>query len=242
MKIRKNKKLGMTLVEILIVGLLGYIVSTTAIDFIFSSSNSGDNREIEGKLLQDGMLASSFIANDLYRAGDLDYGVSPFLKSPFEWSLTGQRDSVNDEIATSFYNHGDAFICLPSGNSGVGTISSNHYFVKNKILHCGANDGDTSKGNEIINNVERFNVVFGVDLTGNGIVDRFVDHNTARAINDDVEKRVVAVRFGLLLAQDSKNSEITKKEFTLVDGERVEYSDNKIYKYFERTVLLRNML
>ncbi len=239
MKIKKIN--GMTLVEILIVGLLGYIVSSTAIDFIFSSSNSTDNREIEGSLLQDGMLASSFIANDLYRSGDLDYGVSPFLKDPFDWDETGANTIENDEIALRFHNHSDYVNC--AGNASAGQILKNHYLIEDESLVCSAirTDGILSSV-EIIDNAVRFNVVFGVDLTGDGVIDRFVDENTAKSVNDDVEQRVVAVRFGLLLAKESKSSSLITKTFNLVDGRTATYTDNKIYKYFERTILLRNML
>lgn len=236
----KNKK-GMTLVEILITALLGYIVTSTAIDFIYSSSSSSDDRQIESELLQDGILASTFIANDLYRAGDLDYGVSTFLKEPFDWSKTGEKTTTNDEIALKFFNHDTDSNC--NGYSLVNSTLSNNYYVELGKFYCSSLKNDGTIGSvEIIENAVRFNIIFGVDLTGDGVIDRFVDRNTAKAVNDDVEKRVVAVRFGLLLAKESKNKEEFEKTFELVDGRTVTYTDNKIYKYFERTVLLRNML
>lgn len=226
----KNKK-GLTLIELLISSLIGFIITTTAIDLIFSSSSSS-YKDLESiKLQQDGLFTSILLSNDILKAGDLDYGESVFERNPFDWSSTGASDLINDELAIQFYNHDNKPNC--SGDSSVGVLI-NHYDVKNKVLYC--------NNIEILENVEKFNIYFGVDLNGDGVINRYVDRDTAYSVNNDKTKRVIGLKFSLLLSSGKGYGQVYKKDFTLVNGESVSYTDDKEYKYFERSIMLRNML
>lgn len=226
----KNKK-GMTLIELLIASLLGFIVTSTAIDLIFSSTSSSYKELDTIKLQQDGLFTTILLSNDILRSGDLDYGESVFERDPFNWSMTGASDSTNDELAIQFFNHDNQPNC--SGDQSLGVLI-NHYEVKNGTLTC--NDVN------IIENVERFNIYFGVDLTGDGVVNRYVDRDTAFSVNNEKSKRVLALKFNILLSTNKGYGQTNEKSFTLVNGENVTYNDDKEYKYFERNILLRNML
>lgn len=226
---KKNK--GMTLIELLIASLLGFIVTSTAIDLIFSSTSSSYKELDTIKLQQDGLFTTILLSNDILKSGDLDYGESVFERDPFNWSMTGASDTINDELAIQFFNHDNQPNC--SGDQSLGVLI-NHYKVKNGILTC--NDIN------IIENVERFNIYFGVDLTGDGIVNRYVDRDTAFIVNNEKTKRVIALKFSILLSTSQGYGANSEKSFTLVNGENVTYNDNKEYKYFERNILLRNML
>lgn len=227
----KTKNKGFTFFELLIASLIGFIVTSTAIDLIYSSSQSTSMKSEISKLQQDGLFASILLVNDFYKAGDLDYGKSTYGRDPFDWSKTGPEDLFNDEVAIRFYNHDSITDC--AGHSNVG-ILENHYRVENNTFYC--NDL------EIIDNVERFNLYYGVDLTGNGNVDRFVKRDLAMQLNNESDKKLIAIRFSLLLRSEEEYGFSSEYEFKLANGETVIYQDGKAYRLFKRTILLRNML
>jgi len=183
------------------------------------------------KLQQDGLFTTILLVNDLYKAGDLDYGKSTFGRDPFNWAKTGKYDLKNDEMAIRFYNHDSITDCAGSGNIG---ILENHYQVRDNILYC--------NNIEIIDNVERFNLSYGVDLTGNGNIDRFIDRDKAMQVNLDPNKRLIAITFSLLLRSEKEYGFNSLYLFELASGEVDEYEDGKAYRMFKRTILLRNML
>lgn len=228
-KIKRQK--GATLTQLLIGTLLTFIVSSTAIDLVWTSSNSSEQQKLEADLNKEGLFASILIANDLTRAGDLDYGTSPFTRTPFDWSKTGQKDSENDELAILFYNHNNTTSC--SGDSTIGVLT-NHYEITNDALYC----------NDVLlmENVERFNIYFGADLDGDGTIDRYVDSNSANLITTDPQQRVLSVRFNLLIKGEKSFGSAYLKTFSLVNGQTLTYNDRITYKYFEREIILRNML
>lgn len=226
----RNKKNGLTLIELLVASLLGFLVTTTAIDSIYTNtSDSYKDMEIK-KINQDGLFTTILLSNDIYKAGDLDYGLSSFMRDPFDWTNTGSYDTNNDELSIRFYNHDNIPDC--SGGVNVGVVV-NHYVLKNKTLYC--NDV------EIINNVERFNLYFGVDLTGDGNIDRYVDRNSAKSINEESTKRVIALKYSFVISSE-KNYNLGSYSFTLANGEEFSPTDGKYYKIFSRNILLRNML
>lgn len=226
----KNKQ-GLTLPQILIASFLTFIVATTASDLIFTSAGTTDRNSIESEVHKEGLFTTIFISNDLTRAGDLDYGTSPFTRSPFDWSKTGNDTLENDELAIRFYNTGNNSAC--DGNTTIGVLT-NHYKLDKGVLKC--------NNNAIIKNVERFNVIFGADLNGDGTIDRYVKSNTANDITLKSNQRIISLRFSLLIKSEKGNGVGYEKSFSLVNGTNVTYNDNIIYKYFEREVMLRNML
>lgn len=227
----KKKNKGYTFLELLIASLIGFIITSTAIDLIYSSSQSSAMKTEVSKIQQDGLFLSIFLVNDLYKAGDLDYGKSTFGRDPFNWAKTGAYDTENDEVAIVFYNHDTITDC--SGNSNVGVLE-NHYQVRDGIFYC--------NNIPIVENVERFNLSYGVDLTGDGNVDRFVRRNKAKELNDSNDHRVVAINFSLLMRSEREYGFSSEVNFNLSNGETVTYNDGKAYRLFRRTILLRNML
>lgn len=230
-KIKKNSKSGFSLAQLMIGGAIMFIISSTAIDLTYGSANDSEKRTLESSLHRDGLFSSILISNDLTRAGDLDYGTSPFTRSPFDWEKTGQYDADNDELAIRFYNHDNVTSC--SGENNIGVLT-NHYKLVDNQLFC--NDV------LLLDNVERFNVLFGADLNGDGSINRYVNSNTANTLTTNSKTRIISLRFNLLIKGEKAFGENEEKSFTLVNGENLTYNDNNIYKYFEREVLLRNML
>lgn len=226
----KNKK-GLTFIELIITSLLSFIIISTVLDSIYNNRNDSYKLTESTKLKQDILFSSMIISKDLYKAGDLDYGLSSFSRSPFDWSQTGSYDSNNDELAIRFYNHDSTPDC--SGVVNVG-VTINHYQVIDDKLYC--NDI------ELLENVARFNLIFGADLTGDGNIDRFVDRNTAYQINEETDQRIIAVKYNLLIYSEKDYNVTEQKSFDLVNGETFTITDNKHYEMLNRLILLRNML
>ncbi len=228
-KIKKNR--GFTLINLILGSFLAFLVVNTAIDLVFTSSKSTESKAMSTKLQQEGLFVSMIITNNLYKAGDLDYGISSFMREPFDWDKTGLDNDNNDELAIRFHNHNNQTDC--SGNNNIGVLV-NHYTVSNNKLYC--------NNVELIDNVERFNIYFGVDISGDGNVDRFVDRNTAYTLNRETDKRVISLTYSLLLKSEKELTEDYDKSFNFADGSSENYLDGNIYRYFKRTILLRNML
>ena len=226
--IKKNK--GFTIVELLIASLIGFIVASTAIDLIFSSAQSTSQKNESSQLQQDGLIASILISNDIYKAGDLDYGQSATSKEPFFWENTS-NEGDNDTLSIRYYNHEGIENC--SGNSAIEELENIYKVVDNELL---CNDV------KIIGNVERLKFIFGADIDGDGNIDRFLNKENAEKVSKEPDQKIISVSFSLLLKSPSDIGAKSSYSFTMVDGEVLNYNSANSYRLLERTILLRNML
>ncbi len=225
----KNK--GFTLIELVIVVLLGSII-LIAITQVFSLNQNTtmlQNAMIETQ--NSGFFATSMITSDLQKAGLSDESISKYDVTPFDFSLTADDTNGNSKIAISYLNLNNEFDC--DGTSGLNTII-NVYLVKDGILTC--------NGLEMVKNVVRFKVKYGIDLNGDNFVDRYVNRDTALEITNTNKYKIISLKFVILLSSDKEYELETEKEFNILNTETLKFKDGKFYRLFTKDVILKNML
>lgn len=131
----------------------------------------------------------------------------------------------------------------------------NEYFLQDNELRCRGYEGRVLRGDKsssgssnsvaLVENVEDFQVLYGVaQPDANGV---FTGQPAAYLTADDAANavtaggRIVAIQIALMLFSEEEIASIQPKEFKLLDTATQMPTDNRIYRVFERTVLIRNL-
>ena len=178
-----------------------------------------------------GFFAVNLLSNDFKKAGSSEDAVSKFDIDTFDFDNTDIDASGNMKISIVYDNFDSDFDC--AGTSGLSTIT-NTYEVLEGVLYC--NDI------ELVSGVERFSVLFGVDLNGDNFTDRYVDRDSALEIQNSTNKKIVSVYFSLLLKSTKELESSSVKSFNILNQEDLEYEDGYFYRLYSKKVVLKNML
>jgi len=226
---RNNK--GFTLVELLLVVLLGGFILVGILQVFNLNQNTSLLQKEMLDIQNSGFFAMTLLTNDLKKAGSSEEIISKFDVNPFDFENTSVDASGNYKLSINYLNFDNDFDC--DGTSGLSTILNN-YKVENNKLYC--NDI------EIVSGVERFSVMFGVDLNGDGFTDRYVNRDSALEIQNSSNKKITSVYFALLLKSSKELEADSEKKFKLLNNEEFEYNDGYFYRLFTKKVVLKNML
>lgn len=162
---------GIGIVELMVAMLLGTLVVIGVVQIFTANRQTFRMQDAMALTQETGTYALDFIARDLLRAG---YPGFPTADIAFDWANT--VDSVgggtNDSLAVVYTPQvSDNTYCTGEATGGVPRIS-NRYWVNNasQLVCQGAFDngaGFTPVGTPqvLVDNVESFQVMFGVDLT-----------------------------------------------------------------------------
>lgn len=228
-----NKKLstGFTLIELIIVVLLGSIILLGILQVFTLNQNTSLLQKSMIETQNSGFFVSTMLTSDLQKAGISDESISKYDVYPFNFDRTSENNDGNSQISVSYMNTFNDYDC--SGTAGLSTII-NTYKVKSNILYC--NDL------ELMQDVVRFKVNYGMDLDGDNFVDRYVDRNTALEMTNTDKYKIISVQFALLVSSDKDYEEVSDKQFTILNNEVLKYKDGKYYRLFSKNVILKNML
>jgi prepilin-type N-terminal cleavage/methylation domain-containing protein len=229
--INKNIKTGFTLIELIIVVLLGSIILLGILQVFTLNQNTSLLQKSMIETQNSGFFVSTMLTSDLQKAGISDESVSKYDVYPFNFDRTSENNDGNSQISISYMNTLNDYDC--SGTAGLSTII-NTYKVKDNILYC--NDL------ELMQDVVRFKVNYGMDLNGDNFVDRYVDRNTALEMTNTDKYKIISVQFALLVSADKEYEEVSNKQFTILNNEVLKYNDGKYYRLFTKNVILKNML
>jgi len=229
--INKNTSNGFTLIELLIVVLLGSIILLGILQVFTLNQNTSMLQKSMIDTQNSGFFVSTMLTSDLQKTGISDESISKYDVYPFNFDKTSENNDGNSQISISYMNTFNEYDC--SGQAGLSTII-NTYKVKDKVLYC--NDL------ELMQNVERFKVNYGMDLDGDNFVDRYVNRNTALEMTNTDKYKIISVQFSLLISSDKEYEEVSSKQYQILNNEVLKYNDGKYYRLFSKNVILKNML
>lgn len=222
---------GFTLIELLMVMLLGSFVLVGIIQVFSLNQNTSALQKEMLEVQNTGFFAMKLLTNDFQKSGSSEDYLSKSKVGTFDFDKTSVDSKGNTKITIFYDRFNNEFDC--SGKTTGNTIY-NTYKVDNNILLC--------NNIELVKNVERFSVLFGIDYNNDNSIDRYVDRNTAAIIQNDNTKKIIAVYFSLLLKSDKALESKSLKKFNILNKETIEYNDGYFYRVFSKKVVLKNML
>ena len=241
---------GFSLVELMVALLLGSIITAAAVE-LFVVNRQTENLQQGVSLIQDqGRFIFDYVSRDLMQAGHgTTEAVDPFIFSGHN-GIVGSDGNRYDVLVTQV----DGGVGC-QGNTGFSGIKQ--YFVNSsRSLLCSEYKnvaGSWTAGNSesLIDNVEAFQVLYGLDYNkfgeaGYGQANLYT--NAAGAVA--AGKRIVSVRFGVLLSSDhvvSLDKSLAPTSITLLDqtidaSDGVTLNDGRLFRVYSSTVALRNQM
>lgn len=227
----KQPKSGFTLIELLIVVLLGSIILLGILQVFTLNQNTSLLQKSMIETQNSGFFVSTMLTTDLQKTGISDESISKYDVYPFNFDKTSENADGNSQISIAYMNTFNEYDC--SGQAALSTII-NTYLVKDKVLYC--------NGLELLKDVERFKVNYGLDLNGDNFVDRYVNRDTALEITNTNKYKIISVQYAILISSDKEYEAVSSKQYQIMNGEVLKYNDGKYYRLFTKNVILKNML
>ncbi|MGB1558270.1 MAG: PilW family protein [Oceanococcaceae bacterium] len=269
MKLSASRERGLTIIELLIGMVLGLLVLAGVIQIFLSGNRSYSVQEGLGRVQETGRFADFYLSRVLREAGrPWVIGSSDGLPGPFFMPIDNRVGSDGQPLTrdgTPNGNGPDAITvmyqsdtnCL--GNStdyGAAAIRdfSGNLYARDQFLLDDANppnlvcqgiglNGAPVAGHRqpLVGGVDDFQVLYGIDTTGDGQANRF-DNATNLAANEWLS--IVSLRFALLVSSDrpvKSTNTADPHPFVVLDAPlRGPYSDGRLRQVFESTIELRN--
>lgn len=268
---------GLSLVELMIALLLGSLLTVAATQ-LFLVNRQTENLQMGISSIQDnGRFAFDYVSRALMEAGHGESdAIVPFVLDGSSFNGTPADAEIldgdkYDQVVFEVVNGRD---CLGGAMSGY-----KRYHVRTsdglKRLSCDAwaYTETASEGGEVetgytqassgplIDNVEAFQVMYGVDFNdpneeGYGVADLYTNATQLKTIESDVSSgsaRIVSVRFSVLIASDGRvtlETEYAPDSVTLLDetfnqgngSTEINFEDGRLYRTYSSTVTLRNLV
>lgn len=261
-----NKARGLSLVELMISLLLGSLVTLAAVQ-MFLVNRQTENLQLGITSVQDGgRFAFDYLSRDLMQSGFTSAGEPsvPFAITGFGGIVAA--DGVPYDQMVAVVDGGKD--CVGSGNfSGI-----KKWYVKKdsdgKRIVCTvyefdavANDWVADDRGPLVDNVEAFQVLYGLDFDSSNdddylYPDLYANAGQLQALDtNNVDFRIVSVRFSILISSEGVVSidgafapstiQVLDQTFTqgtdLSAGE-INFQDGRLYRVFTSTVALRNVV
>lgn len=232
---------GFSLVELMIAGFLGLLLLGGIITLFLSSRQTFRVQEQIGNIQADGRFALMFLERFIENAGWYENlaPANPFSAIDFGLSSEGGGNG-NDSIAVSMeVAAGTGVDC--NGAVVVGTRVTNHFFIDGNTLVCQGNGGAVAWAappQPIIENVDSFQVLYGVDTDSDHVVDRYVTADTASGSN--WTQKIATVQIGILVtSQDRVLPEPVQRDYQIADLQ-LTINDQRLRRAFNKTIVIPN--
>lgn len=229
---------GVGLVELMISVALGCFICSALIDMYMSNRRAHNLQQSLGSIQERSAFAVDYIRRSVMQAGSGVDGQSVF---PVAIEM-GEGDPANKSW------DGDAFdqlvIRMEGGFDCVGdsldqgAVKWKRFYVEHNELFCRDSDRQTVG---LVDNVQAFQVLYGIDSNQDGAVDRYV--NATGALGQ--EEKVFSIRVGFLFEGEYPvvNSRVTpQSEFYVLDKRIAANSlrDNRaLHRVFIASIALR---
>lgn len=237
--------LGLSLVELMIAMSLGIVISTLAIQLYVSHSGVLNLQRSISLIQEQGRYAQELLSAQMRLSG---YGGTQGVVKSFVFSEDSDgefHDVLEIQVA------GAGVDCMGGSLDVESSIKRKRFYVKKDVLLCSDSDGIRAP---IIQHVESFQVVYGVDLdesaffsAGYGSADVYVD---GKALVAEPSAHVVSVKISLVLKSPHKvgvlaGSDPNRDVWVLnqyIPDNFTASSDGYLRRVFVSTTALRNFV
>lgn len=227
-----TKSDGLSLVELLVAGVLGLILLAGVLSLFLGSKKTYRVQDQLGNIQTDGRFAMMFIERHIENGGWYQDLVPSFSSAIDVNNTSDGGGSASDSLAIQVeYPVGTAVDC--NGSNVADTVISNRFFVNGSTLLCQGNGGAVAQ--PIIENVESFQVLYGVDSDSDGVVNQYV---TASSIGSG--RDVIAIQVAILMVTNEDVGPKSQSESFEVLDETYNSNDSKIRRVFQKTIMLPN--
>lgn len=244
---------GFTIVEFMIAGTLGLILLAGTLQIFMGSRQSIVLQNAMTEVQDSGRMALHFLADDLQRAGwnnNLSGALPVHIRLGAGQTQNACRANASGGPSADCLEvrYGGTQDCL--GNTVVGTTVTNRYYVQYRDadddddlvvgdLMCLGNGNATPQA--LVGNVENFQLMYGLDLEGDKVANRYVDASALTSVNIG---QVVSMRLALVVASDANTLDAarayTAAELTLLNEAGYTRSDRRMRRVYNLTVPLLN--
>ena len=240
-KLGINQK-GFTVVELMIAGLLGIVLTAGVIQLFLGSNQNYSMQEELANLQEDGRFAMIFLENEVQKGGWID----DFARDvPAAISLDDSSDGLTDTIAVSYAMDVDGVSNVDCNGAIVADgLIVNQFYVggaSGDELLCLGNGGGAAQ--PLINKVRGFQVLYGVETNNvcpDGAVNQYMTRDQIVAAGNNLV--IVSVRVALLISseEDVINQNKSREHF-LLDTTQVT-NDKLAYRTFQQTIFMPNAI
>lgn len=236
---------GFSLVELMVAMVLGLLITAAVTQLFLTNRQTFNLQQGLASVQEQGRFAVNFLSKEMMTAG---YGNAPApfaIASPFpdedgKKSTDGARfDSIMLLLDGSADGARD---CAGGGLNGASGWKYYQVAVEddgNGVLKCSDSDGNN---NVLIDNVEAFQVLYGVSATSTGTrANRYLTASEVTAADN-----IVSVRFAVLIASDGvavseRNAAQSVPIFGQDYADKIDFTDGRLRRLFVSTVALRNI-
>jgi len=238
---------GVTLVELMISGLLGIIISLAVGRAFIGSKEAFMLIRSSAQMQENGRFAVRFLADSVQLAGFKEAGSLNDLAFPSApgWDtaqvITGTENAVVgfDSITVRYYGYADAYSrdCLGQQVLPSAAVTQRLFLdATTNSLMCEVDNSGTPS--VLVEGVERMRITYGVDADADGIVDAYLSANAVEAGNYWTQVQS-AKMYVVARAYDSLNTVENDRTYS-VGGEDITFNDNVIRDLFSTTVEFKN--
>ncbi|MBV1911263.1 MAG: PilW family protein [Kangiellaceae bacterium] len=232
-----RKQSGFTIVELMIAGVLGIILTAGVIQLFVGSNRTYTLQDELANVQENGRFAMIFLENEIQKGGWID---DFSLQVPPAIDLNSSSDGVTDAIAVSY--------ALPPASRdcngaivGDGIIINQFYVggTSGDELLCQGNGGGAAQ--PLIDGVRDFQILYGVETNSvcpDGAVNQYMTRDQIVAAGGNLV--IVSARVAVLLA--SENDVLPQAEshtHDLLDTQLVT-NDKLAYRTFQQTIYMPN--
>lgn len=227
---KSNK--GFSLVELLVAGVLGLILLGGVISVFLGSKTTYRMQEQLAGVQTEGRFALMFLGRIVQNAGWQD-GIP---QSADIDAIEGVDNSFSgtsyDEVSATMFNMANTVDC--NGVAITADDVTNRFYVDaDGTLMCEGSGG--GRPQPIIENVESFQVLYGVDSDADGLVNQYLPANSVASYAS-----VLAIKVGVLVAsEDDAISDTIEQNFDVL-GEAFSVTDQKVRRLFQTTITIPN--
>ncbi|WP_423820883.1 PilW family protein [Salinisphaera sp. SPP-AMP-43] len=248
---------GFTLVELMVALVIGLLLLAGVLQILLSNRASFDAQRATAHLQENVRYSDFLISHAIAHAGyrtQLDRSLGRIFP-PSEGAapryaarayITGQTGSgtESDELRIRFQAEGGVRDCLGGqvGAVGVPETSDFKFYVNaNRSLLCQKYHMDGTPAGvaqPIVENVDRFNVRYGLQVSDTPLRYRYVD-----TLDNGQAANVRSVRIQLLMHSrddDPALSSPIKRDYTFADGQTIQIDDRRAYVFLDRTIAIEN--
>lgn len=250
MRSRKTQR-GFGLVELMISLVIGLLLLGGILEILLGNRESFQAQQRQAALQENSRLSSFLLSNTLSLAGFHIDGLKDenqvFKTADVIEATEGGNSDKPDSIRIRFQGQGEQHDCLGQavGTASARAISDSEFFVDvdDKELQCRVYnpDGTVKNTQPLVNNVENMQIEYGLDTTGDGSVDRYLQANNVAYD----QRQVRSIRVQLLLASPGDVLlQPTAQSYALLDtdGGPIKVTDRVQRQVLERVIALRNRL